>query len=94
MSRIACAWIDGEAELRDEPLARLGRIARSANQLDDGVEMIEGDLQALEDVRPRLGAPQLELSPAANDFAAELDELLDDLEQRQDLRTAGGQSPA
>ncbi len=81
-------------ELRDQAFSRFGRIRRAADQLDDGVEVVERDLQAFEDVRARLGLPQLELSPPPNDFTAELDELLDDLQQRQDLRPAAGRWPA
>ena len=77
-----------EAELRHQAFAGFRWVPRTANQLDDGVEMIEGDLQPLEDVCPRLGATQLELDAAPDHFAAELDELLDDLQQRQDLRPA------
>ena len=50
--------------------------------------MIERDLQPFEDVIARLGLPQLELGAAPDDFAAELDEALDQLEQVQHLRPA------
>ena len=43
--------------------------------------MIERDLQPFEDVIARLGLAQLELGAAADDFAAEVDEALDQLEQ-------------
>ena len=39
-------------------------------------------------MRAGLGLPQLELGAAADDLAAELDEVLDDLEQGQHLRPA------
>ena len=50
--------------------------------------MIERDLQPFEDVIAGLGLAQLELGAAADDFAAELDEALDELEQVEDLRPA------
>ena len=51
-------------------------------------------LEAFEDVRARFGLAQLELGPAADDFAAELDEVLDDLEQRAARAAARRRSPA
>ena len=88
MSRIACAWICDRPKLRHQAVARLGNGLRPADQLDDRVEVIERDLQAFEDVIARLGLPELELGAAADDFAAELDEALDQLEQVQHLRPA------
>src|SRR5262249_30231837 len=79
-----------ELEVRLEPLARLRRALRSANQLDHFVEVVERDPEAFEDVGARLGLPELELGPPADDLAAELDEVLDDLEEAQDLRPAAG----
>ena len=75
-----------EAELRDQSGARLRRVLRAANQRDHRVEVIERDPQAFEDVRARFGLAQLELDPAAHDLAAELDELLEDLEQVEHAR--------
>ena len=54
---------------------------------DDGVEVIQRDLQPFQDVPARLGLAKLELRPASNDLAAELDEVVENLEQRQHLRT-------
>ena len=88
MSRIACDWTCDSLKLRHQAVARFGRVLRPANQLDDLVEVIERDLQAFEDVRARFGLAQLELGAAPDDFAAELDEVLDDLEQAQHPRTA------
>ena len=51
--------------------------------------MVERDLQAFENVRARFGLAQLELDAAADHFAAEVDEVLDDLEQAEHLRPAG-----
>src|SRR5205814_4192780 len=39
-----------ELEIRNQAVARCVRIARAANQLDDSVEVLERDEQALEDV--------------------------------------------
>src|SRR5262249_41786505 len=75
-----------ELELRHQAVARFGRRLRSPDQLDHGVEMIEGDLQALEDVVPRLGLLQIELGAPPHDFPAEVHEALDHLEQIHDLR--------
>ena len=75
-----------QAELRHQAVARFGDGLRPANQRDHRVEVIERDLQPFEDVIARLGLPQLELGAAAHDLAAELDEALDQLEQRQHLR--------
>ena len=83
-----------QLELRHQPVARLGRALRSANQLDHFVEVIERDLEPFEDVGARLRLPQLELGPAPHDLAAELDEVLDDVEQRHDLAAGRRQSPA
>ena len=45
--------------------------------------MVERDLQPLEDVRARLGLPQVELDPPPHHFAPELDEVLQHLDERQ-----------
>ena len=89
MSRIACAWISESAEPGDQAGLGLGRGLRGADERDHRVEVVEGDAQALEDVGPGLGLAQLELDAAADDLAAELDEVLDHLEQRQHPRPAG-----
>ena len=83
-----------QLELRLQAVARLGRALRSANQLDHLVEVIERDLEAFEDMGPRLGLAQLELGPAADHLAAELDEVLDDVEQRHHLAAGRRRSPA
>ena len=75
-----------QAELRHQALARLAGILRGANQRDDRVEVIERDLQPFEDVPARFGLAQLELGPAAHDLAPELDEVVDQLDERQHLR--------
>ena len=57
-----------------------------ADERDHRVEVIERDPEALEDVRAGLGLAQLELGAPPDDLAAELDELLDELEQVQHAR--------
>ena len=46
-----------------------------------GVEVIERDLQAFEDVVAGLGFAQLELDAAPDDLAPEVDEALEQLER-------------
>ena len=83
-----------QLELRHQAVARFGRALRPANQLDHLVEVIERDLEAFEDVGARLGLAQLELGPAPHDLAAELDEVLDDLEQAAAPSAGRRRSPA
>ena len=61
---------------------------RLADGLDDRVEVIEGDLEALEDVRPGARLAEVELGPAADDLAAVVDVVLEDAAQRQRLGLA------
>ena len=82
MSRIACAWIWRQAELRHQAVARLGRTLRRADQRDHRIDVIERDLQAFEDVAPGLGLAQLELGAPPHDLAPELDEVVDELDER------------
>ena len=75
-----------QAELRDQSVARLGGIAGPSDQRNHRVEVIERNLQAFENVPARFRLAQLELGSPANDLSAELDEALDQLQQRQHLR--------
>jgi hypothetical protein len=50
--------------------------------------VIQGDAQAFEDVRPRFRLAQLELGPPPHYIATELDEEVDQLDQRQHARPA------
>ena len=77
-----------EAEVRGQAVARLGDGLRPANQLDHLVEVIERDLQSFEEVVAGFRLSQLEVGAAADDFAPEADEGLDELEQVQHLRPA------
>ena len=52
-------------------------VLRSADDPDEVVEVVEGDLVALEDVRAVLGLAQAELGAAGDDIAAVLDVALD-----------------
>ena len=52
--------------------------ARLADRLDDRVEVVEGDLEALEDVGPGAGLAEVELGPAPDDLAAVVDVVLED----------------
>ena len=78
-----------QSEGGDQAGLGLRRGLRGADQGDHRVDVVEGDAQALEDVGARFGLAQLELDPAPHDLAAELDEVLDHLEQRQHPRPAG-----
>ena len=60
----------------------------AADQLDDLVDVIEGDHEALDDVRAGLGLAELELRPPAHHLAPVLDEQPQALQQGQDLGPA------
>ena len=71
-SRIAVAC-RSESEKRDiRFVARDVGALRLADRLDDLVQVVEGDLQALQDVRARLGLGQLELRAPRHDLEAEV----------------------
>ena len=76
MSRMAWAWSSD----RSKRLIRFVRatldVGRLADRLDDRVEVVEGDLQALEDVGPGARLAEVELGPAPDDLAAVLDVVL------------------
>jgi len=69
---------------------RLGGVGvgRLANGLDDGVEVVEGLLEAFEDVGPVAGLAEIELGPAADDLAAMVDVVLEDRLEGQGLGLA------
>src|SRR6185503_10033701 len=77
-----------QAELRHQTFPRLGGVFRRPDQRDHRIEMIDGDLQAFEDVAARFGLSQLEFGPPADDLAPELDEVVDQLDEREHLRAA------
>ena len=79
----------GQPELRGQPGLGFGRSLRAANQLDHRIKVVERDPQAFENVRARFGLAQLELDAPAHHLAAEVDEMLDHLEQAEHPRPAG-----
>ena len=89
MSRMACAWIS------DSPKVAIRPVLASAVVFDARIRVITASRlsramrRPFEDVGAGLGLAQLELDPPADHLAAELDEVLDHLEQRQHPRPAG-----
>ena len=88
MSRIAWAWSSD----RSNRFIRFVRapldVGRLADRLDDRVEVVEGDLEALEDVGPGAGLAEVELGPPPDDLAAVVDVVLEDALERQRLGLA------
>src|SRR5574338_44426 len=78
----------GQPEARDERLPRHLHVGRRADGGDHLVQVVEGDLEALEDVGPLLGARQVELRPATHDLAAVGDVVLARILQAQRLGLA------
>ena len=78
----------GQVEARHEVVPGDVDVGRLADRLDDRVEVVEGDLEALEDVRPRARLAEVELGPPADDLAAMVDVVLEHAAQRQRLRLA------
>ena len=76
----------GERELCHQTVACLLRVRRGPDQRDHGVEVVERDQVALEDVRALLGLAQLVLRPADDDLALVVEVVPDQLQQRQRLR--------
>ena len=60
----------GEAEALHQVAAGGLDVGRLADGADDRVEVVERDLEALEDVGPVPGLPQVELGPPSHDLAA------------------------
>ena len=77
-----------EAEAGDELLASVLAVARGADQVDDRVEVVERDQQALEDVHARLEDAELVLRAPDDDLALMAHVGVDDLAQRERLRDA------
>ena len=86
---MACAWIGLRPNSRHQAFARLRGRSRGADERDHLVDVVQRDLQPLEDVRPGFGLPQLEFDPPPDDVAAELDEMVQHLRERQDARPPG-----
>jgi hypothetical protein len=77
-----------QAELGDEADAGLARGRGIADELDDRVEVVEGNDVATQNVGTRLCLAQLELGPPAHDLAPEVEEVVADLEEIEDPRAA------
>ena len=78
----------GEPELAHQPGAGRVGVVGAADQGDHGVEVVERDQVALEDVRALLVLAQLELRAAGHDLALEVEVVAHDLEQRHHARHA------
>ena len=81
----------GEAEVRHQALAGRVGVVGAADQGDHGVEVVERDQVAPEDVRALLVLAQLELRAAGHDLALEVEVVPHDLEQRHHARHAVGE---
>ena len=77
-----------EPEALHEPRPRLVGVVGRADELDDLVEVVEGDEVALEHVRARERLPQLELRAPGDDLPLEVEVVADELEERQRPRNA------
>ena len=86
MSRIAWACSSDRSNRFIRFVAGDVDVGRLADGLDDRVEVVEGDLEALEDVRPRLGLAEIELGPAPDDLAPVVEVVDQHAAQRQGLR--------
>ena len=73
ISRIAFAWSSLRPNSLIRPCARRLGALRGADQRDHRVDVVERDQVALEDVRAALGVAQLELQPAGDDLALEVE---------------------
>ena len=78
----------GQPELGLQVSAGGLSVSRGPDRRDHLVQVVEGDLEALEDVGPFLRLLQLEPSAADDDVAAMVDEELEHLLQPQDQRPA------
>ena len=78
----------GQVEARHEVRAGELDVGRFADRLDDRVEVVEGDLEAFEDVRPGAGLAEVELGPPADDLAPMVDVVLEHRLERQRLGLA------
>ena len=83
---MAWAWTSESPKVLDEPLASVVRVGGGADQVDDRVEVVEGDDDPLEHVRPGLRLAQLELGAALDDLALVGDVVADQLLEAERLR--------
>ena len=63
-------------------------VGRLADRLDDRVEVVERDLEALEDVGPGARLAEVELGPPPDDLAPVVEVVDEDAPERQRLRLA------
>ena len=63
----------GQVEAGHQVVPRVVDLLRLADRLDHRVEVVEGDLEALEDVRPGARLAEVELGPAPDDLAPVLE---------------------
>ena len=63
-------------------------VGRLADGLDDRVEVVEGDLEPFEDVRPGARLAEVELGPPPDDLAPVVEVVDEDAAQRQGLGLA------
>ena len=84
----------GQLEARLQVGGRGVAVLRPANRIDHGVEVIEGDGQAFEDVLARLGLGQIVLRAPRDDDLAVVDVVLQEVLQRQGARLADPPGPA
>ena len=75
-----------KAEVGHEAFPRGAGIARLADQGDDRIEIVQGDLEPFEDVQPLLGLPQVVGGPPDDRFPPVPEKRLEDLLQVQQLR--------
>ena len=76
MSRIAWAWSSDSSKPRHEVRPGGVDVGRLADRLDHRVEVVEGDLEALEDVGPGARLAEVELGAPADDVAPMVDVVL------------------
>ena len=86
MSRIACAWRSESAKRAiSAPRAAAG-VVGAADDRDHLVEVVERDREALEQMGARLGLGEVVGGAPHHDLAAEVEEVLERLLQRERLR--------
>ena len=88
MSRMWLAWISRELEPLHQLGARCLGVLGAADDLDDLVEMVQRDQQALDDVVALLGLAQLEAGAAGDDVDLVVDVVADHLGEVQRARHA------
>ena len=65
------------------PVRAASTVGAEPDELDDRVEMVEGDRQAFQDVGPGLGLLQIEPRPPPDDVLAVADEIFHDVDQAE-----------